>query len=155
MEKASFLVAIVAVLSMVLVSVESAPQSNYLIPTFKANWHKAVEHCYSIGMKLAEIDNQDKETKLKQEILASSIYKEGNTVVWIGANDQAEEGKFYWHDSGIQVTFSNWASNEPNNHKKSEHCVEYGIVTNGNFLREWKWNDFYCSYSHYFACESA
>jgi len=51
-----------------------------------------------------------------QDILAAlynTPYSPANYAVWIGFSDAAQEGNFVWLD-GAPVTYTNWASGEPN-----------------------------------------
>ena len=53
-------------------------------------------------------------------------------VIWIGFNDEAVEGNFVWYDQS-PVTYTNWATGEPNNSGGNENYVQ--IYPNG------QWND--------------
>lgn len=55
-----------------------------------------------------------------------------NDVVWIGFNDENSEGNFTWFDQS-NVSYTNWASGEPNNSGGIENFVQ--IYSNGS------WND--------------
>ena len=65
--------------------------------------------------------------------------------VWIGLNDVTKEGKFLWAD-GSHVTYTNWASNQPDNRKDYENCVE--IAVHGG-----SWKDTSCGRQLPFICE--
>ena len=65
--------------------------------------------------------------------------------VWIGLNDVTKEGKFLWAD-GSHVTYTNWASSQPDNRKDYENCVE--IAVHGG-----SWKDTSCGRQLPFICE--
>ena len=65
--------------------------------------------------------------------------------VWIGLNDLTKEGKFLWAD-GSHVTYTNWASSQPDNRKDYENCVE--IAVHGG-----SWKDTSCGRQLPFICE--
>lgn len=45
--------------------------------------------------------------------LYNSAYSPANYTIWMGLSDAAQEGNFIWLD-GAPVTYTNWASGEPN-----------------------------------------
>ncbi len=57
-------------------------------------------------------------------------------VIWIGFNDEQEEGNFVWYDQA-PVTYTNWAPGEPNNTNGDEGCTQ--IYPDG------MWNDLNCN----------
>ena len=67
--------------------------------------------------------------------------------VWIGLNDITKEGKFLWAD-GSHVTYTNWASSQPDNRKDYENCVE--IAVHGG-----SWKNTSCGRQLPFICEKA
>jgi hypothetical protein len=72
--------------------------------------------------------------------------RRATTEFWIGINDRNVEGTFVWQ-SGRPVTYTNWASGEPNN-SGGEDCTEY-YTSNG------LWNDEGCTDQDIaFVCES-
>jgi len=56
-------------------------------------------------------------------------------VIWIGFNDEAQEGNFVWYDQS-PVVYTNWNGGEPNN-SGNEDCTQ--IFANG------LWNDLPCT----------
>lgn len=69
-----------------------------------------------------------------------------NCGLWIGLNDQEEEGQFKWENSNLPVTFSNWLPGEPDG-REHKNCVE--------MLQDGTWNDRYCWRNNPFVCEMA
>jgi cysteine-rich repeat protein len=64
---------------------------------------------------------------------------------WIDLSDQATEGTFVW-STGEPLTYTNWASGEPNNSSGNEDCVEFRYGDN-------EWNDANCGNARPFICE--
>ena len=67
--------------------------------------------------------------------------------VWIGYNDQKQEGKWEWiNPSGGCKKFTNWNGGEPNG-GRGENCVELYKDHGG------KWNDRSCNGKLAYICE--
>ena len=68
------------------------------------------------------------------------------SFLWIGLNDNVEEGTFVWSD-GTKVTYEDWMNEngdpEPNGGKR-ENCV---VIHDGG------WADTACDSANYFLCE--
>ena len=63
----------------------------------------------------------------------------------VGGNDIASEGTWVW-DSGYPMSFTNWASGEPNNGGGEEHCLAlHGAGHGGGW--DYQWNDTLCSHT--------
>ena len=79
------------------------------------------------------------QTQAENDCIVASLVNMGlnsvNDVIWIGLNDEAVEGTFVWYDQS-PVTYTNWASGEPNNNGSGEDCVQ--IYPDG------RWNDLPC-----------
>ena len=72
----------------------------------------------------------------------------------VGGNDIASEGTWVW-ESGLPMSFTNWASGEPNNGGGEEHCLAlHGVGHGGGWT--YKWNDTFCSMTGAvrYVCES-
>lgn len=67
--------------------------------------------------------------------------------VWIGLNDLAFEGQFEWVN-GVNVTYTNWELNQPNNDQGQENCVAF---PGPNSLDQW--DDANCIEALPFVCE--
>ncbi|XP_055629003.1 C-type lectin 37Db-like [Toxorhynchites rutilus septentrionalis] len=126
-------------------------ESKYYIPNFTANWFKATEYCKYLGMRLAEITTSEEQAKLAFFIQASDKYNATATQIWIGGNDLAEEGNFYWHDTGLGLGYTFWGEGNPDNSGDDENCVEIRYVPPG---WAWHWNDRTCYAERFFACEN-
>ncbi|XP_065073342.1 C-type lectin 37Db-like [Ochlerotatus camptorhynchus] len=126
--------------------------TRYMIPEFKANWFKATEYCFSLGMQLAVTNSKQHHDRIVEVVKSSPIYKEEDTVVLLGDNDLGEEGVFYWHSTGVRLTYAHWQTGQPDNWKGMEDCVALvNIPASG-----WNWvaNDGSCESIHYFVCEN-
>ncbi|XP_062543877.1 C-type lectin 37Db-like [Armigeres subalbatus] len=120
---------------------------NYLIPFDDGTWFEAISYCHEQGMSLAQIrdrrDHQDLEEWLRDNGDGPS------ESYWIGGNDLAKPGIFYWGLTGKEIRYKQWASGEPNMavmRGEKEHCVELRADT-------MKWNDSVCSKRLKFVCE--
>jgi hypothetical protein len=69
-----------------------------------------------------------------------------NTSWQIGFNDRSTEGDWVW-SNGDDVTYTNWASGEPND-SGGEDCVQ--ILWSG-----YAWNDGACGSALPYICEAA
>lgn len=69
-----------------------------------------------------------------------------HTAAWLGAQDKTEEGQWRWIGGPEpNLTYSNWAEGEPNNHGE-ENCAII-LTSNG------KWNDISCAQTYAFIVE--
>ena len=65
--------------------------------------------------------------------------------LWLGISDSMEEGKFR-NAEGRSLSFTNWASSQPNNYRDSQDCAER--------KEDGEWNDIPCtSYNRRFICQ--
>jgi hypothetical protein len=67
---------------------------------------------------------------------------------WIGLFDRSKNNKWQWVSDMSPLTFTSWASGEPNNRK--EACAEIYMTSSGG-----KWNDLLCSVRKQFICEKS
>lgn len=88
----------------------------------------------NLGANLVSIQSQDENDCIVSSLVNLGLNTSGD-VIWIGYNDEATEGTFVWYDQS-PVTYTNWASGEPNNNGGNEDCVQ--IYPNGG------WNDLPC-----------
>jgi Lectin C-type domain len=93
-------------------------------------WSDANVAAEAKGGNLVTINDQAEQDWLIATF--GSYKKTGRGSVWIGLNDEAEEGKFVWV-SGEPLTFQAWNPGEPNNSGNEDFVELY--FTNG------KWND--------------
>jgi len=107
--------------------------SCYMTSPSPLTWFQAQEFCNTKGGYLAEI------TSAKESDLVSSVLSQ-DLEFWIGLNDLANSGHYVWQHSFTQMSWSNWASGQPDHFNGKEHCVEMWMELNNG----WKWNDFEC-----------
>jgi hypothetical protein len=101
------------------------------------SWHEAKQHCESLGGHLATITSAEENDFVYKNFAADH-------VCWLGATDEAEEGKWTWV-TGEPFAFQNWF---PGNPGDEEDCLVLGnspdVVENGQryFYRFGpQWND--------------
>ena len=87
----------------------------YKVVLEKKTWHAARDKCKSMGGQLATIPDAPTWEFVKGLL-------SGGGKVWLGATDEATEGKWLWSD-GTQLTFTDWLPTEPNNFGGKEHYL--------------------------------
>lgn len=120
------------------------------INPLQANWFKAAEYCFSLGMQLAITNSKEDHDRIVEAVKASPIYNAQDTIVFLGGNDLGEEGVFYWHSTGVRLAYAHWQSGQPDNWKGIEDCVALVNIPGWN----WVANDGSCESVHYFVCEN-
>ncbi len=85
------------------------------------------------GANLISVQSAPENSCIISELNANGF---GGTI-WIGFNDEANEGNFVWYDQS-SVIYTNWSGGEPNN-SGNEDCTQ--IYPNGS------WNDLPCTSS--------
>jgi len=113
----------------------------YGICTSLHSWSSAQAICLWYGAHLATINSAAEDNFLRP--FASSSGYDGT---WIGFNDIAQEGVWVW-ESGEPVTYTGWASGEPNDQYGSEDCGHY------YYKSGYLWNDAGCNDNWPFICE--
>ncbi len=97
---------------------------SYLLST-AGTWQEAQANAQSLGGNLVTINDQEEQNWLV-------VTFGNNPTLWIGYTDQETEGVFKWVN-GESSTYSNWDTNQPDNHNGNEDYV--ALFANG------KWND--------------
>ncbi|TAN70813.1 MAG: hypothetical protein EPN17_04030 [Methylobacter sp.] len=97
---------------------------SYLLST-AGTWQEAQANAQSLGGNLVTINDQEEQNWLV-------VTFGSNPMLWTGYTDQETEGVFKWVN-GETSTYSNWDTNQPDNHNGNEDYV--ALFTNG------KWND--------------
>ena len=74
--------------------------SCYLVTNELTNWNSGKETCSSLGSELAQVES-DYEQKYLQTVLTESV--------WIGANDNKQEGTFVWNNQANFIDENKYA----------------------------------------------
>ncbi|XP_048245642.1 C-type lectin lectoxin-Lio3-like isoform X3 [Haliotis rufescens] len=82
-------------------------------------WPDANAECQREGGSLVSVNDAETQVFLIKTLVALNFAKHG---IWIGLNDQKTESSYEWA-SGDNVTFTDWASGEPNFAHGVEDCV--------------------------------
>merc|ERR1712013_26161 len=120
---------------------EKKDERCYLWQNDPKTWAEAEEFCNEKEAYLASVTSQN-----IHDYIWSKIEPTGSSF-WIGGSDQEEEGIWKWSD-GSKWNFTQWLTNEPNNHLDNENCVQFGLhrwAQNG-------WNDEKCDFKQRFVC---
>jgi Lectin C-type domain/Beta-propeller repeat len=99
--------------------------STYYLTT-ATTWEKAEAQAVAMGGHLVTVNS------LQEHQFLLNTFDRAESF-WIGLTDQAQEGVFHWI-SGEPVTFTNWASTEPNNVNNEDYTAM-------NQFRRDAWND--------------
>jgi hypothetical protein len=134
----------------------SRPNHGYMLCSgVMRDYSHAQEACAAQGMRLAWLESADENSQISTKVNALSKDAE----VYIGANDIANEGKWYW-DGGAQFWDGNsfgkpvngmynaWANGTPNNGNFNEDCA---VLSAGSA----SWGDRTCSIKFAYLCEEA
>ncbi|XP_056611629.1 galactose-specific lectin nattectin-like [Triplophysa dalaica] len=96
----------------------------------RQNWATAEKFCQASAANLASV-----RTRAHNNFLLSLVPR--NSRAWIGGHDGEKESRWLWSD-GSPFNYANWCFWEPNNLRRSEHCLEI------NKTRRRCWNDESC-----------
>ena len=113
--------------------------SMYFLNPTSMTGNQAQSFAQSLGANLISVQSAQENQCMLDELVR--LNQTG--VIWIGLNDEAVEGTFVWYDQS-PVTYTNWATNEPNNSGGNEDCVQ--IYPTG--ANPGKWNDLPCTSSN-------
>lgn len=103
--------------------------SYYLYSEVTNTWEQAQKYCENLGGYLAIIKDVAENTAL-----FNYMKSQGYDSAYFGLSDTAQEGKWTWAD-GTSLTYTNWASGEPNGNQYENYGMFYKTFTDG------KWND--------------
>eukprot|EP01084_Bolivina_argentea_P057392 104852_1 len=124
---------------------DSPSQSQYHLvydDSTSYNWTEAQSYCQSFyGSNLATAQTQEELNELI--FMRDTLFGDTNVYLFIGLNDQDEEGVFEWISGEecdptatgtLCVTY--WKANEPSNSGGNEHCTEliYPDVNNISYI---------------------
>jgi hypothetical protein len=115
----------------------------YDIVSSEANgsWDNAEINAIALGGHLVTINDLEEETWLRTNF--------GRTILfWIGFNDSAIEGTWVW-SSGQPITYTNWASGEPNNVMPPTMGEDFAVLNWNASTGGWNdWGHLRPDYSH-------
>lgn len=109
---------------------------------YNTTWKQAEKICNLYGGHLVTITSQK-----EQDFINQLISNYSNQFCWVGATDENSEGKWKWI-TGEEFSYTNWATNEPNNANGEEN---YMHLNNSG-----RWNDIHYTGNEYtfgFICE--
>jgi hypothetical protein len=130
---------------------------DYLFCKELRTWLDARGGCQVIGMQLARVDDVTE----NQWLVDNAITPGGSdSLVWLGATDQAVEGEWRWTDdtlfwlgdnAGVAQggLFAGWYSREPNDVAQSEDCASLETKSASG-----DWYDSGCELPQSYVCKS-
>ncbi|MBM4367611.1 MAG: hypothetical protein FJ102_15475, partial [Deltaproteobacteria bacterium] len=104
-------------------------------------WSRAALECAGYGYTIVTIDDDAENSWVTN---TADSYESGRW--WIGLSDRDTEGTFAWF-SGASVSYTNWASGEPNDPGGQADCVAFGRTAVET------WSDEQCHAARPFVCE--
>lgn len=120
-------------------------QHQYLLVNTPMSWHKASEHCTSLGGHLVTIQSAAENQFVSRMSMSSGT--------WLGATDEIQEGVWIWV-TGESWDYSNWYPGEPNNCCPPTHCGPQDCTPEHYLTGDYtgQWNDTPDGQMH-FVCE--
>eukprot|EP00117_Sycon_ciliatum_P007514 scpid20721/ scgid10588/ Macrophage mannose receptor 1; C-type lectin domain family 13 member D; C-type lectin domain family 13 member D-like; Macrophage mannose receptor 1-like protein 1 len=110
-------------------------------------WTDANMQCQAMGAQLVSIHDAATNQYLMDQ---TQKYKMGWWSFWTGLNDRNQEGGYVWSDTtGVQYTA--WATQEPNDWRGTEDCVEV-MLDKARKGWQFKWNDQGCTSKRPYVC---
>jgi hypothetical protein len=88
-------------------------------------WRQALAACEALGGRLAIVTDAEQNAFLTQLVRESGLDE-----AWLGATDEAAEGKWLWVD-GSPLAYANWGPGQPNNKQNAEHYLLLWAVQGG------------------------
>merc|ERR1711860_49037 len=118
----------------------------------KYDWVESKGFCEGHNAHLAYIEDAEENTFAKGLMQAQFQNDlDSDPHVWIGGDDEIEEGKWVWYKIEQPVTFTDWGPGEPNSDQfnEIEDCLVYWADYG------WKWADLDCHEENFFLCEKS
>ncbi|MCK6506592.1 hypothetical protein L6R53_25000 [Myxococcota bacterium] len=112
----------------------------YLYCTTALAWEDAQDACLARGYDLVALSSEEEQLAVSD--LAYALYA---SSWWSGFNDIESEGDWAW-SNGEPVTWTDWASGEPND-SSGEDCAQF-------LWSGYQWNDAACTTAQPYVCES-
>ena len=102
----------------------------YIYSNVVNTWEEAQAYCQARGGHLAVINNE-----AENIALFNYMKNQGHNTAYFGLSDATQEGTWTWVN-GESVTFTNWASGEPNSENSNEDYASFYYK-----FSDGKWND--------------
>ena len=112
-----------------------------------ADFYHAAVTCQLLGGKLTEPETEEESNELIKLVNDYDTEPIDDQRFWLGIIDESDEIAFVYLSSGQNITFSSWYTNQPDNYKADEDCVELRMPWNE------QWNDHDCHVYKRFICE--
>ncbi|XP_065089680.1 C-type lectin 37Db-like [Ochlerotatus camptorhynchus] len=145
------LIAFACLLGLVASQEKCNSKNKFCFPNHVTNWIGAAEYCSRNNWRLAILDSEQKQQEVEALAQRVDAFKTAKVELWIGASDLAQEGKFIWHATGVDVGYAKWIAGKPDNKDGHEHCVHLWYEPSRLF--KWHWNDVVCGSTRRFVCE--
>lgn len=108
------------------------------------DWAAAEARCVELGGHLAKITSAVQNGAVRRLV--------GSSLVWLGAKDSTQEGKWTWSDGSSLAGYTNWAKGQPDNAGGGWECQDYkgqgeDCLTMGHWTKNknnGQWNDHCC-----------
>jgi 5-hydroxyisourate hydrolase-like protein (transthyretin family) len=108
----------------------SEPTPRFQIVEGSYTWHEAKADAEARGGRLAVLDTQEKIDEVDAFIRSRGTWPE----MWIGLNDEAQEGNWSWI-TGVAVSSAPWSPSEPNG------SGNYGLIYGSGHAVSGLWDD--------------
>ncbi|XP_073714961.1 uncharacterized protein [Misgurnus anguillicaudatus] len=105
----------------------------YILIQEDKTWHEADVFCRVEKYLLGTVHNETAWEDFRAEMSASNF----NFNIWMGL--YVDVNSWRWSFQNENLTFTKWASGEPNNHGGHEECGQYQTTNDGG-----SWNDASC-----------
>jgi len=100
-------------------SSSSSPSPVHTLMDEALSWSDASAACQATGQHLAIVQSAAENTLLVTAADGNHVWMDGTDAVSEGAS----EGAWKWSSSGAPLSYTNWASGEPNNSGNDEDCL--------------------------------
>jgi len=115
----------------------------YTLMHEELSWSDANAACRAAGMELASVHSAEENDALLATVASNTV--------WIGGSDSAYKGTWVWSPSGTPLSYTNWASGQPDNSGGTQDCLAFNYqlyVTNSG-----KWDDQSCTGTKKYVCQ--
>ena len=114
----------------------------YMFCTSASTWTAGETECLTYGYDYAAVNDSS-----ENDFVNNQAFLRFGGKWWVGLTDAASEGTWVW-SNGDAVSYTNWASGEPNDSGGNEDCTQLG-----RYYPSKTWNDEPCSSTFRFICE--